>query len=94
MTGMHSRSERCIADMSLSKRMAVTRREGGEQREAMAIIYDELKPYRGSISAEHGIGLEKRAFLDVTRNESEVALMRALKKALDPKGLLNPGRIF
>ena len=58
----------------------------GEQREAMAIIYDELKPYRGSISAEHGIGLEKRAFLGVTRNDSEVALMRALKQALDAHG--------
>ena len=60
----------------------------------MDIIYNELKPYRGSISAEHGIGQEKRAFLGVTRNASEVALMRALKHALDPKGLLNPGRIF
>jgi FAD/FMN-containing dehydrogenase len=65
-----------------------------EQREVMEIIYDELKPYRGSVSAEHGIGLEKRAFLGITRNDTEVALMRSLKKALDPKGLLNPGRIF
>ena len=60
----------------------------------MRIIYDELRPYRGSISAEHGIGLEKRPFLEVSRDPGEIELMRTLKAALDPKGILNPGRIF
>jgi FAD/FMN-containing dehydrogenase len=83
-----------LGDNNLHFLLTVGSDDHGEQREAMTIIYDELKPYRGSISAEHGIGLEKRAFLGVTRNDSEVALMRALKQALDPRGLLNPGRIF
>jgi FAD/FMN-containing dehydrogenase len=83
-----------LGDNNLHFLLTVGSDHHGEQSEAMAIIYDELKPYRGSISAEHGIGLEKRPFLGVTRNDGEVALMRALKQALDPRGLLNPGRIF
>ncbi len=65
-----------------------------EEEEEEAKEKEELRPYRGSISAEHGIGLEKRAVLGITRNDGEVALMRTLKEALDPRGLLNPGRIF
>ena len=83
-----------LGDNNLHFLLTVGSDDHDQQREAMAIIYDELKPYRGSISAEHGIGLEKRAFLGVTRNDSEVALMRSLKGALDPNGLLNPGRVF
>ena len=83
-----------LGDNNLHFLLTVGSADHDEQREVMEIIYDELKPYRGSISAEHGVGLEKRAFLRITRNDTEVALMRALKKALDPNGLLNPGRIF
>ena len=46
------------------------------------------------VVAEHGIGAEKRAWLGYCRSEGEIAVMRALKQALDPKQLLNPGRIF
>lgn len=63
-------------------------------RKVMEIVYEELRPYQGSISAEHGIGLEKRPFLGISRNETELALMKTLKQALDPKGLLNPGKVF
>jgi FAD/FMN-containing dehydrogenase len=83
-----------LGDNNLHFLLTVGSSDHDEQRKVMDIIYDELKPYRGSISAEHGIGLEKRAYLNVTRNETEVALMRSLKQALDPQGLLNPGRIF
>ncbi len=83
-----------LGDNNLHFLLTVGSKEHDEQREVMDIIYDELKPYGGSISAEHGVGLEKRAYLAVTRNETEVALMRTLKQALDPGGLLNPGRIF
>jgi len=68
--------------------------EPTELRGVMEIVYEELKPYEGSISAEHGIGMEKRPFLSVSRNEAELALMKTLKQTLDPQGLLNPGKVF
>lgn len=64
------------------------------RRRVEAVIYRPLEAVGGSISAEHGIGLEKRAYLTISRNAAEIALMRALKRALDPKGILNPGKIF
>lgn len=48
----------------------------------------------GSISAEHGIGMAKAPWLHLTRSPADIAAMRAIKSALDPRGLLNPGVIF
>ena len=59
-----------------------------------AVVYGPLGKLGGSISAEHGIGLEKKPYLSVCRNDSEIAVMRRLKTALDPAGILNPGKIF
>ena len=58
------------------------------------LVYGGLQAFRGSISAEHGIGLEKKAYLGISRNAQELALMRALKTALDPHNLLNPGKVI
>jgi FAD/FMN-containing dehydrogenase len=58
------------------------------------VVYSTLKSYHGVISAEHGIGLSKRDFLSFSRSEEEINLMKTLKAALDPKGILNPGKIF
>jgi FAD/FMN-containing dehydrogenase len=58
------------------------------------IVYGPLAPYRGAVSAEHGIGLEKKDFLHLSRSPEEIAAMRALKAALDPKGILNRGKVF
>ncbi len=58
------------------------------------IVYSPLARIGGSISAEHGIGMEKRAHLHLSRSRDEIRTMRLLKRALDPKGLLNPGRVF
>lgn len=59
-----------------------------------ALVYGGLKEFRGSVSAEHGIGLEKKTWLAVSRNEDELKLMRTLKKVLDSNGILNPGKIL
>jgi FAD/FMN-containing dehydrogenase len=58
------------------------------------LVYPLVSRRRGSISAEHGIGLLKKKFLHLTRSPSEVALMRTIKQAIDPNGILNPGKIF
>ena len=58
------------------------------------IVYQPLRQIGGSITGEHGIGLEKKAWLHLSRTAEEIQLMQTLKKALDPKGILNPGKIF
>jgi FAD/FMN-containing dehydrogenase len=58
------------------------------------IVYRPLAAIGGSVSAEHGIGLEKRAYLPLSRTPAEISTMRLLKRALDPKGILNPGKVF
>lgn len=68
---------------------------GPEARSAVEeIVYRPLAARRGSVSAEHGIGIEKLPWLALSRSESEIALMRKLKLALDPRGILNPGRVI
>ena len=50
--------------------------------------------YSGAITAEHGIGVLKRDFLPLSRTDSEIALMKTIKLAMDPKNILNPGRVI
>lgn len=56
-------------------------------------VYGCLAPFDGAISAEHGIGLEKREYLPVSRSAAEIELMKLLKRTLDPKNILNPGKV-
>jgi len=58
------------------------------------VVYRGLPERGGSVSAEHGIGVQKKAYLGMSRNADEIALMQMMKTALDPKGILNPGKIF
>ena len=58
------------------------------------LLADTLQRHGGSISAEHGIGLVKRAYLDSTRSAAEIALMRGVRKVFDPRGILNRGKLF
>ncbi|WP_227244911.1 FAD-binding oxidoreductase [Paraburkholderia caribensis] len=67
---------------------------GVDHHDVYALVYDMLAPLRGSVSAEHGIGSLKREFLPVSRSDEELAVMKAIKHALDPNGILNPGKLF
>ena len=58
------------------------------------VVYTPLTQLGGSVSAEHGIGVHKRDYLALCRTPEEIALMRTLKKAMDPNNLLNPRNIF
>lgn len=57
-------------------------------------LFKIVQKHGGSISAEHGIGLLKKPFLGFTRSDAELAVMRSVKRALDPNNILNPGKIF
>ena len=57
-------------------------------------VYAVVARRRGSISAEHGIGSLKKPFLSMSRSPEEIALMKSIKNAMDPNGILNPGKIF
>jgi len=56
-------------------------------------MFTLVKKHHGSISAEHGVGLLKKDYLGYSRAPSELALLKTLKRALDPKNILNPGKI-
>jgi FAD/FMN-containing dehydrogenase len=62
--------------------------------EVNALVYDIVAKFNGSISAEHGIGVMKRDFLPSVKDPVELDLMRSLKRALDPSGILNPGKVL
>jgi FAD/FMN-containing dehydrogenase len=65
----------------------------GDQRVDEAVLR-LVAAYGGSISAEHGVGLAKTEWLSLSRTPDEISIMRDLKRALDPGGLLNPGRML
>ena len=68
--------------------------DGPTAAEISAIIYGRVREFGGSISAEHGIGLLKKPYLGYSRTAEEIAVMRRIKAALDPAGILNPGKVF
>lgn len=61
--------------------------------EMNAIVHDIVRSLDGSISAEHGVGVMKRDEIAATKSPVEIEMMRAVKRALDPKNILNPGKV-
>ena len=57
-------------------------------------VYGAVRDFAGSVSAEHGIGVSRKAYLAFSRSPEELGLMRAIKHALDPCGILNPGKVM
>lgn len=65
-----------------------------ERADLQRRVFERVLELGGSVAAEHGIGRTKVEWLDRTRSPQEVSAMRALKAALDPNGILNPGVLF
>jgi len=63
-------------------------------REAERVLFEGVVALEGSISGEHGIGFSKARFLPIELSADEIALMKRVKAAFDPHGILNPGKIF
>ncbi|CAM3198481.1 FAD linked oxidase domain-containing protein [Ectopseudomonas mendocina] len=57
-------------------------------------VFEIVEKYNGSISAEHGVGMTKRDYLQYSRSAAEIAYMKAIKAVFDPNGIMNPGKIF
>jgi FAD/FMN-containing dehydrogenase len=79
----------------------VTQPEGADKAaflarwdEVNAVVFEVVRKYGGSISAEHGVGVIKRDLLPQVKDPVAYDLMRTLKRALDPQGILNPGKVL
>jgi FAD/FMN-containing dehydrogenase len=68
--------------------------QDGATHEVETLVYDLVREFGGSISAEHGIGTLKRDFLAHSRSLAEILTMRRIKSAMDPLGILNPGKLL
>lgn len=58
------------------------------------LLFQTIQKFKGSISAEHGVGLSKKPFLNFTKSNEEIEIMKSIKKVFDPDGILNPGKVF
>ncbi|MDC7707498.1 FAD-binding oxidoreductase [Vogesella indigofera] len=56
-------------------------------------VFELVRDFNGSMSAEHGVGLLKHDYLDVSRSHAEIRLMKAMKSLFDPDGIMNPGKL-
>jgi FAD/FMN-containing dehydrogenase len=82
-----------VADSNLH--ISYKLKSGGiDKKRVDEIVYARVRAFGGSVSAEHGIGLLKKAYLPHSRTPVEIDVMRRVKAALDPSGILNPGKIF
>jgi FAD/FMN-containing dehydrogenase len=92
--GSHNSFYGHVGDSNVHICVSVEYAPGEDMHAVDDIVYGVLKDYSGSISAEHGIGTLKRSYLHLSRSPAELELMRKLKAALDPKGILNPGKVI
>ena len=57
-------------------------------------VFEIVQKYNGSISAEHGVGMTKKPYLEYSRSPEEIAYMQAMKQIFDPNGIMNPGKLI
>ena len=83
-----------LGDSNVHIGVSVDPLRAGGAHEIDEVVYEVVLDMMGSVSAEHGIGTHKKAFLGYSRSPEELELMRAIKRTLDPKGILNPGKVL
>lgn len=83
-----------LGDGNLHLVVGIGRDDPERRRQVDDVVYEAVRERGGSVSAEHGIGKEKLPYLAWSRSAEEVALMRTLKASLDPKRILNPGKLL
>ena len=83
-----------LGDNNIHLSVLVEKDRAAYEEVIQAHVYETLIPYDGAISAEHGIGIEKRAFLPISRTPAEIQLMKSLKIMMDPNNILNPGKVI
>jgi FAD/FMN-containing dehydrogenase len=82
-----------LGDGNLHLAISTADPDPAAQRQLEEIVYRPLGELGGSVSAEHGIGMDKKPYLRLCRSETEISLMKGLKAALDPAAILNPGKV-
>lgn len=83
-----------VGDCNLHLCWGVGADDQSTRADLSSLVYEELVPLGGSVSAEHGIGLEKKEYLPLSRSATEIEWMRKIKRLFDPSGILNAGRVI
>jgi len=83
-----------LGDGNLHLSISAGPADGSARPAIEQLVYAPLGPLQGSISGEHGIGLEKKPYLSLCRSPDEIEVMKLLKRSLDPGNILNRGKIF
>jgi glycolate oxidase len=84
-------------DGNIHVNLMINRDDADERRRAREMereLFERVVALEGSISGEHGIGFAKAPYLSIELSPAEIALMKRVKHAFDPAGILNPGKIF
>ncbi|MEM7371443.1 MAG: FAD-binding oxidoreductase [Bacteroidota bacterium] len=83
-----------VADGNIHFIVGKPNQDAGLTHAINEVIYLPLQEIGGSVSAEHGIGVHKKAYLSLSRSEEEIQLMKDVKRSLDPRNILNPGKVL